>query len=100
MFTNIRTAYRDLRRLRQIVGVLLKNELGYYVEKMQLKHHVPGRMRTYKTDKPNSIPKEYCDEFAKLQDSIESFSYETALELIEKELKRPWNEVFLQISKQ
>ena len=35
-----------------------------------------------------------------MQDSIESFSYETALELIEKELKRPWNEVFLQISKQ
>jgi ubiquinone biosynthesis protein len=44
--------------------------------------------------RPDLIPKEYCDEFSKLQDNVKPFSAEEAKKIIEHELKKPLKEIF------
>ncbi len=48
--------------------------------------------------RPDLIPKEYCDEFAKLQDNVKPFPFEDAKKIIENELKKPLGEVFSKFS--
>lgn len=50
--------------------------------------------------RPDLIPKEYVDEFSKLQYNVPGFSFEEAKSIIENELKKPLGEVFDAFSKE
>ncbi|MBU0457033.1 MAG: AarF/ABC1/UbiB kinase family protein [Nanoarchaeota archaeon] len=49
--------------------------------------------------RPDLIPKEYVDEFEKMQDKVPQFSFQTAERIIEEELKQPLNKVFTSFNK-
>ncbi|MBL7100642.1 MAG: AarF/ABC1/UbiB kinase family protein [Nanoarchaeota archaeon] len=49
--------------------------------------------------RPDLIPKEYVDEFSKLQDSVKPFPFEKVKEIIESEFKKPINKVFSHFDK-
>lgn len=52
-------AYRDFRRLQQIANVLFKQEMGYFIQKLNLKSHLSFKKRLQKEafTKPPNIPK-------------------------------------------
>ena len=126
---SIKYAYKDAKRLKQIAGVLFKVGLGYYLEDLKLNHHLFWHQRITKQEKPKDlprrlrmamdelggsfvklgqllslrpdlIPEEYCDEFAKLQDGVTEFSYVKVKEIIEKELKHKLKEIFSYFDKE
>ena len=125
---DIKHAYRDAHRLKQIVSVLFKSGLGYYIYQLKLGGHLFWHQRIEQKkpeDLPNKIrmamdelggafiklgqllslrsdliPKEYCDEFAKLQDNASSFSFDDAKGIIETELKHKIDEVFSHFEKE
>ncbi|MFH1849648.1 MAG: AarF/UbiB family protein [archaeon] len=115
---------RDIKRLDQVLNVLVKNELGWLVAKLNLTGKLSFRARVKKsafreTDtqpyrirkvledlggtfvklgqllslRPDLIPREYCDEFRKLQDSVKPFSGD-AKAIVETELQKPITEIF------
>ncbi len=121
---------RDLKRLKKIVNVLFKLELGFLIEKLDLKSYLtfnkklqkekfrpraisPQKIRQALEElsgtfiklgqllslRPDLIPKEYSQEFEKLQDNINPFHYTIAKRIIESELKKPIREVFKSFEK-
>lgn len=118
---------KDIKRLNQIVDVLLKAELGYLVERLKLKSPLSfGRKKQELEDKklqarlrmameelggtfiklgqllslrPDLIPEEYCREFSKLQDNVHEFGYEEARKIVEEELKKPLHKTFKKFEK-
>ena len=54
---NLSQTFKDLNRLRQLVDILFKHELGYLIEKFDLKHHLTFSKRTQlrKQLKPEEI---------------------------------------------
>ena len=129
---SILQTFKDIGRLRQIIYVLFKHQLGYLIHRLNLRHHLnlKDRMELRKQDKlpdsipvhlrlameelsgtfiklgqllslrPDLIPKEYADEFSKLQDSVPSFPFSIVKETIESEFKRPLNSIFLEFQEQ
>lgn len=122
---NLRNAYRDFKRLKEIGEAFFHSGLGYYVEELRLKHHLilskverkkrhvkpadlPVKLRKSMEHLGGSfvklgqllslrqdlIPKEYCKEFEKLQDSVESFSFVQVKKILKEELKHPIKEIF------
>lgn len=122
---NIPQDIRDIKRLEQILNVLFKYEMGYFIEKLKLKHFLSlhKRLQSNKFEKketqpetmrkileelggtfiklgqllslrPDLIPKEYCDEFKKLQDNVKHFPGNDALEIIKLEFNRDIKKVF------
>ncbi len=55
---NLSKGYKDIKRLRQIVDVLFKNELGYVIDRIKLKAHLPfhKRLERKRFEKPSSVP--------------------------------------------
>ena len=120
-------AFNDVDRIRHVVAVLLKYELGFFVDKLGLKGHLtfgerfnrtafqktshlnPGKLRKAFEElgggfvklgqllslRPDLIPKEYCEEFSKLQDSMNGFDFVFVKEVIEQEYGKPLNAVFM-----
>ncbi|HLC63045.1 MAG TPA: AarF/ABC1/UbiB kinase family protein [Candidatus Nanoarchaeia archaeon] len=120
-------AFNDVDRIRHVVAVLLKYELGFFVDKLGLKGHLtfgerfnrtafqkvshlnPGKLRKAFEElgggfvklgqllslRPDLIPKEYCEEFSKLQDSMNGFDFVFVKEVIEQEYGKPLNNVFM-----
>src|SRR3989344_1295553 len=112
---DLKNAYKDARRIKQIVAALFKVGLGYYINDLNLGHHLFWHQRAQMYEKPNDIPRklrmafdhlggtfiklgqllslrpdliprEYCDEFSKLQDDVTQIDYETVKKIIEIEL--------------
>ncbi|MBT3324589.1 AarF/ABC1/UbiB kinase family protein [archaeon] len=46
------------------------------------------------------IPQEYCDEFAKLQDSVKPFAFSKVKKIIEEDFGKPINKVFMEFEKE
>ncbi len=127
-----RRAYRDIRRVKDVVNVLFKQGLGYSIGQMNLTSHLPFRSRIKKEEfekkkipfqerlrkameglggtfiklgqllsiRPDLVPEEYCEEFAKLQDSVKPFPYNQVKEVIEREFKRPIHKIFAHFEKE
>ncbi|MBS3151691.1 AarF/ABC1/UbiB kinase family protein [Candidatus Woesearchaeota archaeon] len=126
----VKHAYRDAHRLKQIVDALFKSGLGYYIYQLKLKDHLfwhqrveqgvekpadlPKKIRAAIDElggtfiklgqllslRPDLIPKEYCDEFSRLQDNVSNFSFDEARRIIEGELKHKTTEIFSHFEKE
>lgn len=124
-----RRAYRDAKRVKDVVNTLFKQGLGYSIGQMNLRSHlsfrarikeetpkkVPIQVRLRKamedlggtfikfgqllSIRPDLIPESYCEEFAKLQDNVRPFSYEQVKAVIEKDFKKPIHKVFIHFEK-
>lgn len=124
-------ALRGIKRIREVSNLLFREEMGYVVDKLGLKHHLGVHKRLSESEftKPitspairlrrvmeelggsfvkfgqalslryDLLPKEYCDEFAKLQDNVKPLPFETIKSTIEKELGKPLNAVFKSFEK-
>ena len=119
--------FQKIQRVSQIARVLLKHGLGWAVQELELKWHIPLITRLFVTMKqpkdlpvrlrkameelggayiklgqmlairPDLIPQEYCDEFSKLLDEVPPEDISTVTKTIEKEFKKPIKEVFASI---
>ncbi|MDP6641984.1 MAG: AarF/ABC1/UbiB kinase family protein [Candidatus Nanoarchaeia archaeon] len=49
--------------------------------------------------RPDLLPKEYCEEFFKLQDNVRPLSYRQVKSIIEKEFKQPLRQIFKSLDK-
>lgn len=120
--------FRDIARLKTIVNVLFKQELGYYIHKINLGKFAIDK-KSQKVKEPDSvpirirksmeelggaflklgqalslrldlIPKEYCDEFSKLQDNVKPIQYNDVKKIIEKEFNKPIEKIFSEFKKE
>lgn len=105
----------DIKRFDQVLRILMENEMGYLIERTGLekrvpytdrlkirRHEQPGPERLRETieelgsiyikfgqilaQRPDMIPREYCQELEKLEDDVPSFEWEKAEEVIEEEI--------------
>lgn len=121
---------RSLRRIKDIANVLFRHQLGYVVDRLNIngtlsfRHKIqpaqkptltlPERIRMVMEDLGGSfvklgqllslrydlLPKEYCDEFSKLQEGVRPFSYIQVKEIIEREFKKPITYIFKEFDQQ
>src|SRR3990167_2227980 len=118
------TTIKEVSRLKQIAMVLAEQELFLLVDKLKLKRHIPinhspkyvqdkseipVRLRLAMEDlsgafiklgqllslRADLIPKEYAQEFSKLQDEVKPFKFEKVKQIIEDEFEQPLSELFL-----
>lgn len=124
-------ALRGIKRIREVTNLMFKEEMGYVIDKLNLRRHLgvhkqvkssefekpitspPARLRRIMDELGGSfvklgqalslrydlLPKEYCDEFSKLQDNVKPLAFETVKSAIEKELGKPISEVFKSFEK-
>lgn len=102
------------RRFRQIIRVLGTYGFGHMVrtklksekikkdpENLRLVFEELGptfiKIGQILSTRPDILPIEYISELVKLQDSAPPFSFETVKEIIETDLKKPFNEIFREI---
>jgi ubiquinone biosynthesis protein len=126
---DIKHAYKDARRLKQIASAMFKSGLGHYIYQLKLSHHLFWHQRVQKQDKPKDlprkvrmaldelggsfvklgqllslrpdlIPEEFCKEFAELQDDVNGFSYGEVKEIVENELKHKLEDMFSHFEKE
>ncbi len=120
---------REVSRLKQIVVTLAEQELFLLIDKLKLKKHIPltqskkyvknkseiprrlrlsmeelsgafvklGQLLSLRAD---LIPKEYAQEFSKLQDEVRPFKFEKVKEIIEGEFEQPLHNLFLKFDRE
>lgn len=121
---------RNFRRIKQIANVLFSNQLGYVVDRLNLRSTLSFGYKLQTTQKPNltiperlrlsmeelggtfvklgqllslrydMLPKEYCDEFSKLQEGVKPFSFLQVKQIVEKELGKPITILFKEFEQQ
>ena len=132
---NIKQSYKNLKRTREILKVVAKYGLGYFLDfskaesGLNLKKKIfpkkttkleriqrltlPQRTRLACEElgptfvklgqilsiRPDLIPREFAEEFSKLQDEVPSFSFDEVEEQFKKELGKPINELFVEFDK-
>ena len=126
---DLKHAYKDAKRLKQIASVMFKVGLGYYLETLKLNHHLFWHQRVQKQEKPEDLPRklrmamdelggtfvklgqllslrpdlipdEYCKEFEHLQDDVTPVSYEIIKNVIETQLKSKLTQIFSYFDKE
>ena len=120
----IKKEVTDFSRLKQIVNVLFKYEFGYLLHGIKLTHILPFHKKNKKhkfkksdnpeklrkafeelggafiklgqmlSIRPDLVPKDYANEFSKLQDKVKPFPSSKAKAIIHKELGKPVKELF------
>ncbi|MBI2108123.1 AarF/ABC1/UbiB kinase family protein [Candidatus Woesearchaeota archaeon] len=120
---------RDINRFKQILTVLLEEGFELLLKKARLWGHIPIhkklKLKTQQKTtieaqlrrtlerlgptfikfgqvlsvRPDLVPKSYIKELEKLQDQVPPFPFEKAKEILEKELKKPVNQVFSRLDK-
>ncbi|MBS1267242.1 MAG: protein kinase UbiB [Candidatus Woesearchaeota archaeon] len=123
---HIKKEVTDFSRFKQIVNVLFKYEFGYLIHGIKLSHILPFHKKLQKhkfkknenpkqlrkafeelggafiklgqmlSIRPDLVPKEYAQEFTKLQDKVGPFAVSKSKSIIKKELGKPVNELFLE----
>lgn len=114
--------FAGIKRFEQVLSVITKHELGFYLERIGLKKRVffakkksarPVELRMMFEElgasfvklgqllslRPDLIPREYCDELAKLQDDCEPIPYHEVEHIIRSELSQPINKLFKSFDK-
>jgi ubiquinone biosynthesis protein len=122
---------KDLQRLRQILVILFEEGFGYYLNRSELRKHLPFHKKVrpaFPVDdrkkqavylrkaferlgptfvkfgqllslRPDLVPKEFSEEFSKLQDQVPPFHYSEAKKIIESEFHKPLSQVFRNFEK-
>lgn len=119
---NIPRRFAGIKRFERILEVLSRHGLDFLLEKMLFKKRSfstrkatsrPVELRLLFEElggsfiklgqllsmRPDLIPGEYCDELAKLQDSVAPFSYVEVEHVIRAELKKPISGIFRSFEK-
>jgi len=114
--------FAGIKRFEQVLSVITKHELGFFLERSGLKKKTffskrktarPVELRMMFEElgasfiklgqllslRPDLIPKEYCDELSKLQDDCEPIPYHEVEHVIKSELKMPINKLFRSFEK-
>lgn len=121
---------RDIGRLRQIAGVLVRYGFGYFIDRLNLGRRLtrlrpvrrlkvfdlslPVRFRRVLEElgptfikfgqvlstRPDILPIDLCCELEALQDNVPSFDLAAAARQIENELKSPLNRIFEDFSQE
>ncbi|MEM4259799.1 MAG: AarF/UbiB family protein [Candidatus Woesearchaeota archaeon] len=110
-----RKKFRDMNRVEKIIKILLKYEMGYFLQRINLsinkqaqKDLQPETLRMILQElgggfiklgqflslRPDLIPHRYCEELSRLQDEVKPFSAEEVKKTIETDLKKPINKIF------
>lgn len=111
----IRQKIADVKRFDQVLKILVENQMGYLIEKSGLsdqlpftkrlkvkKHDKPGPERLRETleelgsiyvkfgqilaQRPDLIPRRYCEELEKLEDNVPAFEWGKAENIIEEDV--------------
>ena len=111
----IRDKIEDIKRFDEVLKKLVENEMGFLIEKSGVsdqlpfterlkikKHERPGPERLRETieelgsiyvkfgqilaQRPDLIPRRYCEELEKLEDNVPAFDWSEAEEIIEEEI--------------
>ncbi|MEK6940493.1 MAG: AarF/ABC1/UbiB kinase family protein [Nanoarchaeota archaeon] len=124
----ISQSYKDFKRLNNIINVLIKYELGWFVHEMKI--HVPFTAKRKITSKnayadlpvklrksmeelggtfiklgqllsirPDLLPKNFIEELSNLQENVAPTPFEEIKPVLEAELKMPLNEAFTSFDK-
>lgn len=126
----IRTTYKNISRIRQILNIFIKHGFGQFIEMLNLHRFIPFRKRlkiitgdelteTTMAEKlrvaftelgpsyiklaqilstrPDLITDRYADEFSKLQDTVPPFPFEDVRNMIEEDLNKKVEDIFLEI---
>lgn len=110
--------FRDMKRVEEIIRILLKYEMGYFLHiihfhknNQQKREMQPETLRKMLQElgggfvklgqllsiRPDLIPHKYCEELSKLQDEVSPFNANEVKKIIETELKKPINKIFSKI---
>ncbi len=119
-------AVKNVQRLRQILAVFSKYGFVDIVDRMDLGKFLPSRLAAFAesqadlstqerlrmafeelgptfvkfgqllSTRPDLVPEAFIEEFTKLQDNVQTLSYETIKAVVEGELKRPIEQAFAQ----
>ena len=130
MLPGVTQKIHNIKRLHQILQVLIRYGFGYIVDRLNvktrfikfklfkkpevIKEPLPVRVRKVLEElgptfiklgqilstRPDLIPLEFCKEFEKLQDKAPAIEYEKVKAQIENELKQPINKIFSNFSPQ
>lgn len=114
----------SIKRISHIVNVLFKHGLGYFIQELGLKWHLPftKQLKRHKVPpkdlpirlrkifeelggsfiklgqllslRPDLVPREYCDEFKKLLDRVPPMPFSKVREVVEKSIGRKISDVF------
>lgn len=117
-----------MRRLGAVCRILAKEGFYFLLEEMRLTGHLPWVSRVFKLHsdgstrperfrrtfeslggfyiklgqllsiRPDLVPSDYCEEFAKLQDRVPPMPFLSVKRIIEQELKGPINSHFKEVS--
>lgn len=91
------------RRLREILVVLRKHHISHGVTPEKLRHILEDLGPTYvklgqiMSMRSDMLPEKYCRELSKLRTDVQPLPFQTILNIVEEELKRPISQVFLKI---
>ena len=123
------TTIKEVSRLKNIATTLAEQELFLLIDKLKLKKHVPlthspkyiknkseipkrlriamerlsgaftklGQLLSLRAD---LIPKEYAQEFSKLQDEVRPFKFEKVKQIIEEEFDQSLSKLFLKFDRE
>ncbi len=115
---------RDMKRLEQILALLVKYELGHWIRSLDLTQFLPFHKRLaivkhkenndavkirkvleelggafiklgqFLSLRPDLVSHEMADEFKKFQDNLDPFNFEEVHNILETELRQPIDKVF------
>lgn len=94
------------KRLKEMVAVLRERELLSGITPVKVRLILEDLGPTFMklgqiiSMRPDFLPREYCDELMKLQSEASPLPFEVILEVIEKEYKCRWDEIFTSIDKE
>lgn len=133
---NIKQNYKNLKRTREILKVVTKYGLGYFLDFSKTENGLGLKKKIFPKKitrleriqrltlsqrtrlaceelgptfiklgqilsiRPDLIPREFAEEFSKLQDEVPPFSFDEVEEQFKKELGKPINELFIEFDKQ
>ena len=119
---NVPRRFAGIKRFREILSILSLHGLDFALERTGLKKkkmftkEYPSRpvevrmifeelggtfikLGQFLSLRSDLVPKEYCDELSKLQDSVEGFSYREVENIVKFELKKPLKAAFREFDK-
>ncbi len=94
------------RRFREMVSVLRRRNLLQGITPVKIREILEDLGPTFvklgqvMSMRPDFLPQEYCDELMKLQASVTPLPFPTVQEILEKEYRCRWDQIFLSIDEE